>query len=193
MQQLQYPKQMSALEGNATGRRLVAVPGDVHEHGTAPALHARPLVMIDHDDNIIQVVFAPHSFGAGRVGVLDVPIVVSVADLIAPTVLRPQWPERHASGRAQKTIWSVEGTTDDIGTDGGGAISFALDRAPTGPSQGARKPQPADARPSAGGAHGQRADLKLGGRLAMNLTGQPGPYSGHCFVSLSSDTFFKTS
>lgn len=185
---------MCALEGDATGSRLVTVPGNMHEDGTAPALHARPLVMIDNDDDVIQVVVAPHPFGAGRIGVLDVSVVVSVADLVAPAVIWPQRPEGQIGSWAQKTILPVEGTSNDESTNRSGAVAFALDRPPTGSPQGARKSQSADARPPSRGAHGQRADLELASsRLVRNFTGQPGLHSGHCFVSLSSDTFFTTS
>jgi len=185
---------MCAPEGDATGSRLVTVPGNMHEDGAAPALHARPLVMIDNDDDVIQVVIAPHPFGAGGVRVLDVPVVVPVTDLVAPTIVRFQRPDGHSGSRAQETIWPVEGTSNDESTNRSGAVAFALDRAPTGSPQGARKSQSADARPSSRGAHGQRADLELASsRLVRNFTGQPGLHSGHCFVSLSGDTFFTTS
>lgn len=63
-----------------------ALSGEVHEDGAAGAFFARPCVVVEDDDEVVDVVVAPEMFGACRIGVDDRSVVVAVCGIVAPAV-----------------------------------------------------------------------------------------------------------
>ena len=74
---------------DATFRRLqdaVFLVGEMKEYRTAGAGPWRIVIVTEHDDEIVEMVVAPHRLGAGRIRQTNQPVVCRVPRRVAPAV-----------------------------------------------------------------------------------------------------------
>ena len=68
---------------------LLVLGRDMQKNGAAGTFDARHVIVTQDQDDIVEVIVAPKSLGAGGVRMADQAIVISVIDRIAPaSVLR---------------------------------------------------------------------------------------------------------
>ena len=189
-QRCDQPHQMAALQRDASGGRRISGTRHVHEDRAAPALHAWPCIVIEHDHKIIQMVVTPHMLGARRIGMRDMTIVVSVADSIAPSVVAADRRQRNGSLRTSQSIAAIVSPNHDELTDRRCPIPLALQRDTTGSSQCARQAQSAHCQPSLARPHRKGGHAQSPGdhrRFCGLLAAPDGPGPRHCFDYLSGD------
>ena len=114
---------------NTSFRRLIARPTEVQKHSTAATLHTAMPIMPNHDHEIVEVIAAPHSFGAGGIGVADMAVVVSIAHRIAPAVGRFERLNRQCRARAGDPVSTIENADKSPGTDRCCPIALTFDDA----------------------------------------------------------------
>jgi hypothetical protein len=183
-----------ALHGDAAGGRHIAWPGAMQENCAAQALNARTLIEAKHRQHVVKAILAPQAFSALRVGVDYPPIVISIADGIAPAVGRPQWQDRETAAGPRHPIWTVKDLPDLPAADGRGSVALAFASASAGmakrtghserskrnPTARCRKRQGADPQPACKTRSGQRILLwapRVSG--ARDTISPPGPVL-HC-------------
>ena len=160
-QVLQQARQMRARQGDAALRGGVAQFRHVHENCAAAAARAGALVVIQHDEEVVERIFAPKSLGAGRIGKTHGTIVVAVGRGIAPAVPPANGSDRQRRAGAKQAVRSIENRTYAPLADGRRAVALAFaGRAPR-PSECAGKALTAKAQRTARatereGFHGYR-------------------------------------
>ena len=115
---------------NTSFRRLIARPTEVQKHCTAEPLHAAMPIMTDHNHEIVEVIAAPHSFGAGGIRVADMAVVVSITHRIAPAVVRFERLNWQSRARAGDPVSTIVNADKSPGTDRCCPIALAFDDAP---------------------------------------------------------------
>ena len=60
----------------------------MNEHGAAAARHARPRVVVDLDDEVVEIILAFQPIGIGMLWYLDWSVVVTIGGVLTPAVLR---------------------------------------------------------------------------------------------------------
>jgi hypothetical protein len=81
-------------------RRLVSRACDVHEDCASLAAYARVSIVIEHDDDVIEMVVSPESLGAGRIRVSNGAVIIPIARGIAPAIIGPDGAHGERAGRA---------------------------------------------------------------------------------------------
>ena len=185
---------MLALHGDAAGGRHIARPSAMQENSAAQALDTRKLVEAKHRQHVVKAILPPQAFSALRVGVSYPPIVISIADGIAPAVGRPQWQDRDTAAGPRHPIWTVKDLPDLPAADRRGSVTLTFAGAPAGtakraghsersernPTARRRKRQGADPQPACKTRSGQRILLwapRVSG--ARDTISPPGPVL-HC-------------
>lgn len=131
------------------------------EYGAASSPDARPLIVGEDNDNVIQSIAAGHGFAAGRIGESDRPVVVAVGRGLAPAVGRGDRALRQTRSRHRNAIVPIHNPAQREAADRRGAIAFPFaqghartaDKA--GHTQGSRRQKPAD------GSQADRANVKI--------------------------------
>ena len=81
-------QEIFTCEGNASGGRRKIGRCKVHEDGTAGAGNRRIVIESDDDDEVIEMVAAPHDLVPSGKGQGNGPVVVVVAGIVTPPVRR---------------------------------------------------------------------------------------------------------
>jgi hypothetical protein len=166
----------------------------MQENSAAHALDTRKLVEAKHRQHVVKAIRAPQAFSALRVGVDYPPIVISIADGIAPAVGRPQWQDRITAAGPRHAVWAIKDLPDLPAADGRSSVALAFAGAPAGtakrtgyserskrnPTARCRKRQGADPKPICKARSSQRILLwapRVSG--ARNTISPPGPVL-HC-------------
>ncbi len=69
---------------------------------------ARLDVVVQHNDDVVEIIGTPEALRAGRVGMAHGPIVVAVCRSVAPTVVAANWPHRQPCQGTLHAIRAVE-------------------------------------------------------------------------------------
>jgi hypothetical protein len=86
--------EIAAAQGDATSCGRKPIAGDVDEHGAAAKSHARPRVVIDLDQHVVEAV-GPQQAVAWFIGrSAEWPVVAAVVRVLAPGVVRADAPYR---------------------------------------------------------------------------------------------------
>ena len=141
-------QEILACKGNASGSRRKFSRRKVHEDGTAGAGNRWIVIEADDDDEVIEMVTAPHDLVPSREGQEHGSVVVVVPGIVAPPVRRrdgryrkrtlrqhfPVGPEEHSSqwpraGRGA-TVTLHLSTDDAGGAERTAILAIAKTRAP---------------------------------------------------------------
>src|SRR5215470_4074751 len=71
-------QQRRRMERDAAGGRSEALPRHMQEYGAAAAGGARPRVVVDLDDEVVEVIVAPQPVARRANAATDMPVVASV-------------------------------------------------------------------------------------------------------------------
>ena len=86
----------------------------------------RVVIVAEHDEEIVERVFAPHRFGACRIGQAHRTVVGRIARRIAPAVTLRNRTDRQARGRRGQAVGPVPQLPKRKKTDRRGAVALAL-------------------------------------------------------------------
>lgn len=120
------PQKMLALKRNAAGRRPIAWSRHVHEYRAAMTLHPRPFVVIQHNNDVVEMVLPPHPFSARGIGVLDLAVVVAITDGVAPAVIGPEGRNGDAREGTTQPVRPIENSANLERANRGRAVAFPL-------------------------------------------------------------------
>lgn len=81
--------QVAMTESDAAFRRCELRPREVHENGTAAVATTRLRVVIEHHDDVVNVIGAPQVLCTCRIREAHEAIVVAIKGRIAPAVVGP--------------------------------------------------------------------------------------------------------
>jgi hypothetical protein len=73
-------------QSDAASGGAVAVLGDMHKNGAAARKDARPMIEIDHAEDVIKPILAPKRFRAEAEGQADGAVVAERAWVVAPAI-----------------------------------------------------------------------------------------------------------
>lgn len=130
---------MLLLDGNAAFRRAVIRPGKVKEDGAAAAMGARAHIVVEHDQQVIEVVVAPQPFVRGAVGPADRPVVIGVERRVTPAIIRCDRPDRQQRLRSGNAVGAIADFERPQLTGRCGAVTLALHPADPGAAERARQ------------------------------------------------------
>lgn len=92
------------LEGDASRRRSKSRPGKVDEYGAAAVGDARPRVVVDLHDEIIEVILPPQPVAGRSLDEPNGPVVAPVGRVLAPGVRRANPSHRQARAWARAAV-----------------------------------------------------------------------------------------
>jgi hypothetical protein len=125
-QSQQNALQVITFDGDAAFCRKIAISRDMQKNGTASTLHARPHVVVEHDNEIVQSIAPKQSFCAGWIGMFDATIVIAIANRIAPAIMSADRIHRQSCPRASHPSGMIEDANDRPCAARAGPITFAL-------------------------------------------------------------------
>jgi len=128
--------------GNAAFRRRIALPRDVKEDRATLSLHGRVQVAIQHDDDVVEPVVAPHLLVAGRKRQLHRPVVETVARVVTPARRRCQRLGRQQRCRRQAPVRAIIDVQQFEPAHRRAAIAFSLAHDDARPAERTRDRDP---------------------------------------------------
>ena len=147
-------------DGDATRRGIAFGRAQVKEDGAAAALPPRPLIVIEQDNDVIEMVVAPKLLMGDRIGQAHGPVVVAVADLIAPAVATADPDEGKRRLRRLRAVAAEEHAAQAQVAQRRGAIALALLGGNPAPPEEAGKDQSAHRQPAMPAGRRDRANVK---------------------------------
>lgn len=129
------PKQLQQLvppQADAAGRRGKALPGDMDKHGAAPAGHARPSIMVDFDNQIVEAVVAaqPVAWFIGRPA--ERLVIAAIQGVLAPGIVAPDPAHRKQCPRPRQAIGPPPQADGMKSAGRRAAVAFVLRRLDSG-------------------------------------------------------------
>lgn len=132
---------MGQAQRDAAGGWRYSRLSDVHENGAPPPSNAGALIVAHHHNHIVKMVVAPQVFGASRVRMANLSVIVTVGRIVAPPISHAQRRQRQMAARSSQAIGAVKRLAEHEGSDRSGAIPLPLICAAARPAKRARKPQ----------------------------------------------------
>ena len=132
---------MPTRERNAPLGWGVVGPRHVHENGAASSPHAWALVVIEHDQHVIEPIGAPKPLSAFGIGMLHQPVVVAVGRGITPAVIGAHRLDGQGRAWMPDPIGTIKDAAHAPGSCRRCTVTLALAHAHPGASEGARKRQ----------------------------------------------------
>ena len=120
------PEQMLPLHCDAPGRGCEAAPRDMQKDRAATPLSTAFKIVIQHSDDVVEMVLAPEPFMACPVRQGDEAIVIAVGRVIAPSETGTQRIKRQAGLGAPEPVRSIEHGEKCPSAARRRAIAFAL-------------------------------------------------------------------
>ncbi len=127
--------------GDAAGGGAEIWPRHVNEHGAAAAGDARPGVMVDLDDDVVERVGAGEAVAGGAGRKPDRAVVAAVPRVLAPAVRRTDRAARQQHRGPVGAVVPPPYPQRPKASRRGGAVPFALVRLDAGPAERHRDPQ----------------------------------------------------
>lgn len=189
----QHQQQVSPRECYAPFRRPVVRPRQMHEDGTTATLHPRLPVVVQHDDHVIEPILTPQPLRARRIRVPHVAIVVSVADRVAPPVVRFQRSRRQDCPRPLDAIGAIEYEHGPPSSAGCRTIAFALDKRAAGSPEGTRQNQRSEAEYAGRRRSRARGNVQHTTISRPDIAGMTDTSTRDCHLSLDSCFYGATS
>jgi len=96
--------QIAGIKGDAAGRRRQSRAGNMDKHGAAAASHARPGVVIDFDEDVVESIIAPKpvAWFIGRPP--ERAVIAAVGRIFGPGVGTTDTARRQRRRRARQPI-----------------------------------------------------------------------------------------
>jgi len=110
----------------------------MHEDGAALSSHPRPVVVAEHEHDIVKVVGAFQSFGAPLRRKRDQPIVVAAGGIVTPAVVFADRAHRKLGPRPGAPVDPVQHLADGKAPEGRAAVAFAFQGADAGAAERSR-------------------------------------------------------
>jgi len=110
----------------------------MHEYGAAEPGTGRVVIVPDDDDDIVEIILAPHIFVRCLEGKCDQPVVIAMRRVVAPTVVAGQGAYRQAARRQRQSVGAIKHLAQEKSPYRSDAIAFALRRLNADAPQGAR-------------------------------------------------------
>ena len=102
------------------------VRAQMHEDRAALPLDSRPVVIAEHEHEIVEMILALQAFGASPRRQFDQPIIVAARGIVAPAVMRADRMHRQPRARPRNPVGAVEHLADRKAAKRCPAIAFAL-------------------------------------------------------------------
>ena len=125
-------QEIFASKGNASGSRRKIGRCQMHEDGAAGVGKRRIVVESDDDDEVVEMITAPHDFVPSSKGQGNRPVVVVVPGVVAPPVQRRHGRYRQRTLRPHLPIGPEEYPSQWPHTGRGAAVPFHLSIDDTG-------------------------------------------------------------
>lgn len=119
-------QEIFACKGNASGSRRKIGRCQVHEDGTAGAGKRWIIVESDDDDEVVEMIRAPHDFVPSNKGQENRPVVVFVPEVVAPPVHRRDGRYRKRTLRPHFPVGPEEQPSQRPHTGRGAAVPLHL-------------------------------------------------------------------
>ena len=145
-------QEIFACKGHASGSRRKIGRCQVHEDGAAGAGKRRIVIESDDDDEVVEMIAAPHDLVPGIEGQGNGPVVVVVPGVVAPPVRWRDGRYRQRALRPRLPVGPEEHPSQGPHTGRGAAVTLHLsvddtgraERTATFAAAKARAPLPAD-------------------------------------------------
>ena len=108
---------------------------EMHEDRAALPLDSRPVVIAEHEHEIVEMILALQAFGASPRRQFDQPIVVAARGIVAPAVMRADRMHRQPRARPRNPVGAVEHLADSKAAKRCPAVAFALQGADAAPAE----------------------------------------------------------
>ncbi len=119
-------QEIFACKGNASGGRRKISRCKVHEDGAAGTGNRRIVIESDGDDEVIEMVVAPHDLMPSSEGQGNRPVVVVVPRIVTPSVRRRDGRDRQRTLRPHFPVRPEEHPSKRPHTGRGTAVTFHL-------------------------------------------------------------------
>ncbi len=119
-------REIMARQRDAPVGRREARPREMHEDGAAFAPHARPVVITEHQHQIVEMVVALQSFGASPRWQGDQPVVVAVGGIVAPAVVIADGAHRQSGAGPGDAVGPIKYLAHCEAAERRRAVAFAL-------------------------------------------------------------------
>jgi len=129
------PAQVWKPQADAPRRRCQARCRDVDEDGATASAHARPVIVPDDDDEVVETIRAPQVLCARRIRMANAPVVVAILRVVAPPIVGVEPSHGQARLRSPQLVWAIEGLPHRKMADGRCPIPLALKRPPSRPPE----------------------------------------------------------
>jgi DNA-binding response OmpR family regulator len=107
----------------------------MHEYGTALVPHPRPVVIAEHQHEIVEMIFALQPFGAAPRRQRYQPVVVAVGGIVAPAITVADRANRKLGAGPGDAVGSIQHLADRKTAERRAAVGFAFQGAYAGPAK----------------------------------------------------------
>jgi len=129
---VQQSDQIRQRECDATRGRQIPRPGAMEKYCTAGTLHSRYPIIVQHPDDVVEIVLAPEPFINNGIGYPDKAIVVPVSRHIAPGIAWRHGAHRQGCSGSRHPVGSIVELLDPPDPAWAGPVVFVLQCGHTG-------------------------------------------------------------
>ena len=128
-------QQIVQRQRDAARRRCIAWACKMHEDGAAPPLHARAVVIPEHEHEVVEMVSTGQTIGALQRGKPDHLVIVAILRIFAPAVAGADRMDRKLRPRPRHAIGAIEQLANGKAAERCRAVALPLKRLDAAPAE----------------------------------------------------------
>ena len=158
------PAHVGRGDRDAAGGRGQAGTRNMEEDRAALALGAAREILVEHEDQVVETVLAPHPVGAVGGRQADRPVVARARRILGPALVGPQRLQRNAPGQRAPAVRAIVGPEERKSSGRRAPVALALEPYNPGRPERAGDADRAGGEPAFRPVDGQRSNAKADNR-----------------------------